>query len=93
LPPDASLFEVVADFERRRMIEQLETSDWSQTAAAEALRIPLSTLNQKIKRLNIEIRKKWARHCWTLRPADLTQPACNPRQPRAKTAGTTTRLS
>jgi DNA-binding NtrC family response regulator len=58
LPPDASLFEVVADFERRRIIEQLETSDWSQTAAAEALRIPLSTLNQKIKRLNIEIRKK-----------------------------------
>lgn len=58
LPPDASLFEIVADFERRKIIEQLETSDWSQTAAAEALRIPLSTLNQKIKRLNIEVRKK-----------------------------------
>jgi transcriptional regulator with GAF, ATPase, and Fis domain len=58
LPPDASLFEVVADFERRRIIEQLESSDWSQTTAAEALRIPLSSLNQKIKRLNIEIRKK-----------------------------------
>ena len=58
LAPDASLFEIVADFERRKILEQLETSDWSQTAAAEALRIPLSTLNQKIKRLNIEIRKK-----------------------------------
>jgi DNA-binding NtrC family response regulator len=58
LAPDASLFEIVADFERKKIIEQLETSDWSQTAAAEALRIPLSTLNQKIKRLNIEIRKK-----------------------------------
>ncbi len=58
LAADASLFEVVADFERRKIIEQLEASDWSQTAAAEALRIPLSTLNQKIKRLNIEIRKK-----------------------------------
>jgi DNA-binding NtrC family response regulator len=58
LAPDASLFEIVADFERRKIIEQLEESDWSQTAAAEALRIPLSTLNQKIKRLNIEIRKK-----------------------------------
>src|SRR5216683_1120231 len=58
LPSDASLFEIVADFERRKIIEQLETSDWSQTAAAEALRIPLSTLNQKIKRLNIEIRKR-----------------------------------
>ena len=58
LASDASLFEIVADFERRKIIEQLESSDWSQTAAAEALRIPLSTLNQKIKRLNIEIRKK-----------------------------------
>jgi DNA-binding NtrC family response regulator len=58
LAPDASLFEIVADFERRKIIEQLETSDGSQTAAAEALRIPLSTLNQKIKRLNIEVRKK-----------------------------------
>ena len=46
--------------ERRKIVEQLETSDWSQTAAAEALRIPLSTLNQKIKRLNIEIRKRSA---------------------------------
>ncbi|HEY2842272.1 MAG TPA: sigma-54 dependent transcriptional regulator [Bryobacteraceae bacterium] len=60
LPADASLFEIVADYERRKIIEQLETSDWSQTSAAEALRIPLSTLNQKIKRLNIEIRKRTA---------------------------------
>jgi DNA-binding NtrC family response regulator len=58
LTADASLFEIVADFERRKIIDQLELSDWSQTAAAEALHIPLSTLNQKIKRLNIEIRKK-----------------------------------
>jgi len=60
LPADASLFEIVADYERRKIIEQLEASDWSQTSAAEALRIPLSTLNQKIKRLNIEIRKRTA---------------------------------
>jgi DNA-binding NtrC family response regulator len=58
LPADASLFEIVADYERRKIIEQLEASDWSQTAAAEALRIPLSTLNQKIKRLNIDVRKR-----------------------------------
>jgi len=58
LPADASLFEIVADYERRKILEQLEASDWSQTSAAEALRIPLSTLNQKIKRLNIEIRKR-----------------------------------
>jgi DNA-binding NtrC family response regulator len=58
LPPDASLFEIVADFERRKIIEALEAVNWSQTDAAEALRIPLSTLNQKIKRLNIEVRRK-----------------------------------
>ena len=44
LPADASLFEIVADFERRKIIETLETVNWSQTDAAEALRIPLSTL-------------------------------------------------
>ncbi len=58
LPPDASLFEVVADFERRKIIEHLEAANWSQTEAAEALRIPLSTLNQKIKRLEIPVKKK-----------------------------------
>src|SRR6201981_2637749 len=31
LASDASLFEIVADFERRKIVEQLETSDWSQT--------------------------------------------------------------
>lgn len=60
LPADASLFEIVADFERKTIMEKLESSDWSQTAAAEAFRVPLSTLNQKIKRLNIEIRKRGA---------------------------------
>ncbi|MCZ2154383.1 MAG: sigma-54 dependent transcriptional regulator [Bryobacterales bacterium] len=58
LAPDASLFEVVADYERRVILENLERHAWSQTETAEKLRIPLSTLNQKIKRLNIEIRKK-----------------------------------
>lgn len=58
LAPDASLFEVVADYEKRKIIEALETANWSQTDAAEALRIPLSTLNQKIKRLDIHIRKR-----------------------------------
>lgn len=60
LPADASLFEIVADFERRIILERLEACDWSQTATSEAFRVPLSTLNQKIKRLNIEIRKKSA---------------------------------
>ena len=58
LPVDASLFDIVADFERRKIIETLETVNWSQTDAAERLRIPLSTLNQKIKRLNIDVKRK-----------------------------------
>ncbi len=60
LPPDASLFEIVADFERRKIMDSLETANWSQTDAAESLRIPLSTLNQKIKRLNIDVKRKGA---------------------------------
>ncbi|HLH03454.1 MAG TPA: sigma-54 dependent transcriptional regulator [Bryobacteraceae bacterium] len=58
LAPDASLFEIVADFERRKIIEALEAVNFSQTEAAETLRIPLSTLNQKIKRLNIDVKRR-----------------------------------
>jgi len=58
LAADASLFEIVADYERRVIIERLEACNFSQTEAAEDLHIPLSTLNQKIKRLNIEVRRK-----------------------------------
>ena len=58
LPADASLFEIVADYERRVIIERLEQAGWSQTDAADNLHVPLSTLNQKIKRLNIEVRRK-----------------------------------
>ena len=56
--PDASLFDILEDFERRVIIEKLERCNGNQTDAAEQFHIPLSTLNQKIKRLNIEIRKK-----------------------------------
>jgi DNA-binding NtrC family response regulator len=58
LPPDASLFEIVAEFERKTIMEQLERVNWSQTDAAENLRVPLSTLNQKIKRLNIDVKRR-----------------------------------
>jgi DNA-binding NtrC family response regulator len=58
LPADASLFEIVNDYERRIIVERLEQCNWSQTEAAESLHVPLSTLNQKIKRLDIKIRKK-----------------------------------
>jgi DNA-binding NtrC family response regulator len=58
LPADASLFEIVNDYERRIIVDKLELCGWSQTEAAEALHVPLSTLNQKIKRLDIKIKKK-----------------------------------
>jgi DNA-binding NtrC family response regulator len=58
LAEDASLFEMVADFERRKILETLERCHFSQTDAAEALHIPLSTLNQKIKRLNIDPKRR-----------------------------------
>src|SRR5205807_3291389 len=55
---DASLFDIVEDCERRIITEMLEKCNWNQTDAAEKFHVPLSTLNQKIKRLNIEVRKK-----------------------------------
>ncbi|MGD0772626.1 MAG: sigma-54 dependent transcriptional regulator [Candidatus Solibacter sp.] len=58
LPADASLFEIVNEYERRTIVDRLEKCGWSQTEAAESLHVPLSTLNQKIKRLDIKIRKK-----------------------------------
>jgi DNA-binding NtrC family response regulator len=60
LAADASLFDIVNDYERRIIIERLESCSWSQTETAESLHVPLSTLNQKIKRLDIKIRKKSA---------------------------------
>lgn len=55
---DASLFDVMEECERHIITDMLEKCGWNQTEAAERFRIPLSTLNQKIKRLNIEIKKK-----------------------------------
>jgi DNA-binding NtrC family response regulator len=56
--PDASLFDVMEEIERRIISDRLERSHWNQTEAAEYFKIPLSTLNQKIKRLNVEIKKR-----------------------------------
>jgi len=59
--PNPSLFQIMDEIERRIIVDMLERTGWNQTEAAERFMIPLSTLNQKIKRLNIEIRKKGAR--------------------------------
>jgi DNA-binding NtrC family response regulator len=56
--PGASLFAIMEDCERRIIVDMLEKCGWNQTEAAERFHVPLSTLNQKIKRLNIEIKKK-----------------------------------
>jgi DNA-binding NtrC family response regulator len=55
---DASLFDILEDCERRIILDMLDKCNWNQTEAAERFRVPLSTLNQKIKRLNIEIKRK-----------------------------------
>ena len=56
--PDASLFDIMEDAERRIITEMLERCQWNQTEAAKRFRIPLSTLNQKIKRLQIELERR-----------------------------------
>jgi DNA-binding NtrC family response regulator len=56
--PDASLFDLMEEIERRIIADRLERCHWNQTEAAEHFKIPLSTLNQKIKRLNVEIKKR-----------------------------------
>jgi DNA-binding NtrC family response regulator len=56
--PNASLFDLMEEIERRIIADRLERCHWNQTDAAEYFRIPLSTLNQKIKRLNVEIKKR-----------------------------------
>jgi DNA-binding NtrC family response regulator len=56
--PDTSLFDVMEDIERRIIADRLERCNWNQTEASEYFRVPLSTLNQKIKRLNISLKKR-----------------------------------
>jgi len=56
--PNASLFDLMEEIERRIISDRLERCHWNQTEAAEYFRIPLSTLNQKIKRLSIEVKKR-----------------------------------
>jgi len=53
-----SLFQIMEEVERRIIVDMLERTGWNQTEAAERFQIPLSTLNQKIKRLGIETRRR-----------------------------------
>jgi len=56
-----SLFEIVDCFEKKVIVQMLESVNWSQTEAAERFAVPLSTLNSKVKRLGIDIKRKAAR--------------------------------
>jgi DNA-binding NtrC family response regulator len=53
-----SLFQIMDEIERRIIVDMLERTGWNQTEAAERFQIPLSTLNQKIKRLGIDVRRR-----------------------------------
>lgn len=56
-----SLFEILENFERKMIMEMLENVNWSQTEAADRFGLPLSTLNSKVKRLGIDIKRKTLR--------------------------------
>ena len=53
-----SLFEIMEAKERQVILDMLARTNWSQTDAAERFKIPLSTLNQKIKRLQIDVKHR-----------------------------------
>ena len=56
-----SLFEIMDSFEKKVITQMLESVSWSQTEAAEKFGVPLSTLNSKVKRLGIDIKKRTVR--------------------------------
>ena len=55
---DGDDVEPVEEVERRVIVDMLERTGWNQTEAAERFQVPLSTLNQKIKRLGIDTRRR-----------------------------------
>ena len=56
-----SLFEMMDAFEKKLIVHMLESVNWSQTEAAERFGVPLSTLNSKVKRLGVDIKRKATR--------------------------------
>jgi DNA-binding NtrC family response regulator len=68
--PTPSLFHILEEAERRVIIDMLEHTNWNQTEAAERFQVPLSTLNQKIKRLGIDARRHPGRGATPAVPAE-----------------------
>ena len=58
--PGASLSELVEGFERGILLDELEKHGYNQTETAKALRVALSTLNQKLQRLSIDVKRRRA---------------------------------
>jgi DNA-binding NtrC family response regulator len=73
--PSPSLFQIMEEVERRVITDMLERTNWNQTEAAERFQIPLSTLNQKIKRLGIETRRRAAGRATEAANGPVPQPA------------------
>jgi DNA-binding NtrC family response regulator len=53
-----TLFEITDAYERHVILDMLKRTNWNQTEAAENFKIPLSTFNQKIKRLGIDVKHR-----------------------------------
>src|SRR5260221_6260322 len=53
-----SLFQIMDEIERRIIVDMLDRTGWNRTEASERFLIPLSTINQKIKRLGIDVRRR-----------------------------------
>ncbi|MDA0207021.1 MAG: sigma-54 dependent transcriptional regulator [Acidobacteria bacterium] len=52
----ASLPEQVEEFEKRLIVDELQKAGWNQTETARRLKVALSTLNQKIQRLGLDVK-------------------------------------
>jgi len=56
-PPDASLFDIMEEIERRIISDRLERCNWNQTDAASTSKSRSAPSTRKIKRLSIEVRE------------------------------------
>ncbi len=56
-----TLFEMTENYERKIILQVLENMNWSQTEAADRLGLPLSTLNSKVKRLGVDVKRRAVR--------------------------------
>jgi DNA-binding NtrC family response regulator len=52
----ASLPEQVEEFEKRLIVDELKRAGWNQTETAKRMKVALSTLNQKIQRLGLDVK-------------------------------------